>query len=64
MFGRLDALPVPLFVLAAGMGVMTVPGTWAARWIVERTDLRIHTLLIEVLIVLGGLSMILSALFF
>lgn len=62
MFGKLDALTLPLFILAAAMGVMTIPGTWAARWLVDRTDLRIHTFFIEALIILGGLSMIVSAL--
>lgn len=62
MFGKLDALTVPLFILAVAMGVMTIPGTWAARWLVDRTELRIHTLFIEALIILGGLSMMVSAL--
>ena len=62
MFGKLDALSVPLFALAAAMGLMTIPGTWAARWLVERTEIRIHTMLIEALIVLGGVSMVAAAL--
>jgi uncharacterized membrane protein YfcA len=61
-FGRLDALTTPLVALAVAMGVMTIPGTWAARYIVQRTPIRIHTLAIEVLIIVGGLSMIVGAL--
>lgn len=62
MFGKLDALTMPLFFLAAIMGLMTIPGTWAARWIVSRTEVRIHTIFIEALIIVGGLAMIVSAL--
>jgi uncharacterized membrane protein YfcA len=61
-FGRLDALTMPLVTLAVAMGVMTIPGTWAARYIVQRTPIRIHTLAIEALIIVGGASMIIGAL--
>ncbi len=61
-FGRLEALTVPLFALAAAMGLMTIPGTWCARFIIQRTDVRIHTLAIEALIIIGGTSMIGGAL--
>ncbi|HEX2256705.1 MAG TPA: TSUP family transporter [Afifellaceae bacterium] len=59
-FGRLDALTWPLFVAAVAMGLFTVPGTWLAAWIVRRTSVRIHTLFIEALLVLGGFVMILG----
>lgn len=59
-FGSLDALTLPLFVLAVAMGLCTVPGTWAAAWILRRTPLRIHTALVEALIVVGGVAMILG----
>ena len=57
-FGGLDALTVPLLVVAVAMGLFTVPGTWFAAWVVRRTPLRIHSLFIEALLVLGGLGMI------
>lgn len=53
-FGRLDALTVQLFLLAAAMGLCTVPGAWAGAWLVKRTDIRLHTTLIEALVVAGG----------
>jgi uncharacterized membrane protein YfcA len=53
-FGRLDALDVPLFVASVAMGLCTVPGTWVAAWIVKRTDIRIHTLFMEAIVMLGG----------
>lgn len=61
-FGRLDALTFDMFVLALAMGLCTIPGTWAGTWVVKRTPLRIHTLAIEVLIVVGGATMIWRAL--
>ena len=57
-FGTLDALTLSLFVVAFAMGLCTIPGAWVAAWIVKRTDIRIHTLFIEILIVVGGASLI------
>lgn len=53
-FGRLEALDLPLFVAAVAMGLCTVPGTWLAAWIVRRTDIRIHTAIMEVIVMAGG----------
>lgn len=57
-FGALEALTLPLLVIAVAMGLFTVPGTWLAAWVVRRTSVRIHTIFVEALIVLGGLAMI------
>ncbi|HSG54030.1 MAG TPA: TSUP family transporter, partial [Paracoccaceae bacterium] len=57
-FGALDALSMPMLLLALSMGLCTVPGTWAGAWVVRHTSMRVHTLLIEGLIVLGGASLI------
>lgn len=62
IFGALDALDVPLALLALAMGLVTVPGTWLAAAIVRRTSLRVHTVLIETLLVVGGAFMIARAL--
>lgn len=62
-FGSLDALSFQLFLLALAMGACTIPGTWAGAWLVRRTSVRVHTLVIEALIVLGGVSMIWGGLF-
>jgi uncharacterized membrane protein YfcA len=61
-FGSLDALTLPLFAIAAAMGLCTIPGTWVAAWIVKRTDIRVHTLFVEALIVIGGISFIYGSL--
>lgn len=57
-YGRLDALTLQMAALAGLMGLVAVPGTWAGVWIVRRTSIRVHTAMIEGLILLGGGSMI------
>ena len=57
-FGSLDALSMPLFLLALAMGLFTIPGTWAGAWIVRKTSVRVHTIFIEALILLGGVSLV------
>src|SRR3546814_5413741 len=61
-FGTLDALTLSLFAIAVAMGLCTIPGTWAAAWLVKRTDMRIQPLFIAGLIVLGGHSLIFGSL--
>jgi uncharacterized membrane protein YfcA len=59
-FGRLDALTLPLLGIAVAMGLCTVPGTWAGAWIVRRTNVSIHNMILEVTIIVGGLIMLLD----
>ena len=61
-FGRFEALDLPLFAASLVMGLCTVPGTWAAAWIVKRTSIRIHTLAMEGLVMAGGTAMVIEAL--
>lgn len=60
-FGSLDALSLKLFLLAVVMGLCTIPGTWAGAWLVRRTSIKLHTALIETLIIIGGASLIWGA---
>lgn len=60
-FGKLDALSLDLFFLAMLMGLCTIPGTGCAAWLVRRTHVHIHTVLIEGLIVIGGGGMVVAA---
>jgi uncharacterized membrane protein YfcA len=62
IFGALDALTPGHFLFALAMGLATVPGTACAAWIVRRTSIRLHTMLIEGLILLGGATMLAGAL--
>ena len=61
MFGAYQLLPWDLLVAGLLTGFVTVPGTWIASRIVRRTDVRIHTIGIEIIIVVGGLSFLLQA---
>ncbi|MCZ6608968.1 MAG: sulfite exporter TauE/SafE family protein [Alphaproteobacteria bacterium] len=56
VFGSYGILTLELALAAVVVGLCTIPGSWIAAWIVRRTEVRIHTLLMEGLIVLGGLS--------
>ncbi|HEV7252734.1 MAG TPA: sulfite exporter TauE/SafE family protein [Mesorhizobium sp.] len=57
-FGSLEALTVPIAVAGVLMGLCTIPGTWVAAWMMRRTSLRVHTVLIEAFVVLAGLGFI------
>jgi uncharacterized membrane protein YfcA len=57
-FGSLDALTLQLFLLAVVMGLCTVHGTWVGAWLVRRTSIRLHSIFLEALIILGGVSLI------
>jgi uncharacterized protein len=61
-FGRFDALDLPLFAASLAMGLCTIPGTWIAAWIVRRTDIRIHTLFMEGLVMAGGAYILIDSL--
>jgi len=56
VFGSYGVLTAELALAAVVVGFCTVPGSWIAAWIVRRTEVRIHTVLMEGLIVIGGLS--------
>lgn len=58
VFGALDALSLAYFILALALGLCTIPGTACAAWVVRRTSLRLHTALIEGLIIAGGAAML------
>jgi hypothetical protein len=46
--------------LALGLviGLSTVPGNYAARWILNRTSLRLHARLLEAIVLIGGVSLL------
>lgn len=62
IFGALDALSPGHALLALAMGLCTIPGTACAAWLMRRTSIRVHTLLIEGMILLGGVTMLTGAL--
>jgi hypothetical protein len=40
------------------IGLCTVPGNYAARWILRRTSVRPHTRLLGIVVLIGGLSLL------
>jgi uncharacterized membrane protein YfcA len=58
MFNRLGGLPLDLLVVGLIIGLSTIPGNYAARWILRRTSLRLHARLLEIIVLIGGLSLL------
>ena len=55
-FGYNDALPAPVLMFALLVGCATVPGAFVAKWILDRLPVRLHTLMLEAVIVIGGIA--------
>jgi len=62
LYGRFELLDLRHATLGAAIGIVTVPGSWLAAFLVERMGAHLHTLVIEGLIVVGGLVMLWHAL--
>jgi uncharacterized membrane protein YfcA len=62
-FGWNDALPAPLLVFALLVGLATLPGGFVAKRILDHMPIRLHTLMLEAVIVIGGLAIIARGLF-
>ena len=58
MFGQTGNLPIGLLSAAVMIGLCTVPGNYVARWILRRTSLRVHALIMECVIFVGGISLL------
>ena len=57
-FGLSPLLTAELAVLGALLGLCTFPGHAVGRWIVRQTPIRVHTVLLEVFVVLGAVYML------
>ncbi|HSS62964.1 MAG TPA: sulfite exporter TauE/SafE family protein [Gammaproteobacteria bacterium] len=55
-FGTMELLTPQLAVIGVLVGVVSVPGIYLARWMLDHTAVHLHTLIVEVLILGGGLS--------
>ncbi len=62
IFGTSTLLDLKLFLTGIMVGIFTVPGAYTGRWIVRKTPIRIHTVIIEILIFIGGLYFLWNAL--
>ncbi len=60
VFGGVAVLTRELALLGLIVGVMTIPGAWAARWLLRRIPLRVHARLIDAVIALGGIGFLLQ----
>lgn len=58
LFGQYDLLDLKLFVAGLLIGLCTIPGAFVARWIVDRLHVRVHTAIVEVMVIFAGLSLI------
>lgn len=58
VFGGLGNLPMGLLLAAGLVGLCTVPGNYLARWILQRTSLRLHARIMETVVFIGGLSLL------
>lgn len=61
LYGRLDLLDETLLIGGVLVGLCMIPGAYAARWLIARIHLRIHTALIEAMVAFSGLSFLWSA---
>lgn len=58
IFGKYDLLSADGLVLGALIGLVSLPGSWLASLLVKRLGARLHIVVIEALIVIGGVSLI------
>ncbi|MFQ6018082.1 MAG: TSUP family transporter [Kiloniellaceae bacterium] len=61
VFGSTALLDLNMLLTGLLIGLCTIPGAYTGRWIVTHTPIRIHTLLLDVLITIGGLYFLWSA---
>jgi uncharacterized membrane protein YfcA len=54
VFGLGNLLDAELISLGVVVGVCTIPGGMLGKWIVKRSDIAIHTVVVEVLMLAGG----------
>lgn len=55
VFGYSPLLDQPLLIKGIVIGLFTIPGAYAGRWIVRRTSIRVHTHFMEVFILCGAI---------
>jgi len=55
VFSGFSVLDADLAIVGLAVGLCTVPGNLAGRWIVRNTPIRVHIALVEGVVALGGL---------
>ena len=56
VFGTRASLDLELATAGLLMGLCTIPGAFAGRWLLQRFPMRVHTGLMDALVLLGGVS--------
>jgi uncharacterized protein len=62
VLGLAGAVDARVLAFALLIGVVTLPGAFAARMIVERMPVRLHTAILDAVVILGGSVMVYGAL--
>ncbi|MBX2855774.1 MAG: sulfite exporter TauE/SafE family protein [Rhodobacteraceae bacterium] len=62
-FGFSPLLTMELAGLGVMLGLCTIPGHAAGRWIVRRTSIRVHTLILEMFVSIGAVYMLWKGVF-
>jgi uncharacterized membrane protein YfcA len=58
MIGRVEGFHAEIIWAAVAIGLCTVPGNYVARWFLRRTSLRMHTRIMECIVLVGGVSLL------
>jgi uncharacterized protein len=58
LFGALSVLTTSWLIFGAVVGIVTIPGVYLARWLVQKSSVRVHTLLVECVLLVGGGSFV------
>jgi hypothetical protein len=61
VFGVAGVATAKVVAVALLIGVVTLPGAFLARLIVERLPIHVHTAMLDVVVVIGGVVMIVGA---
>ncbi len=61
VFGSVSVLTRELALLGLIVGIMTIPGAWAARWLLSRIPMKVHAGIIDAVIAIGGIGFLLQA---
>jgi len=63
LFGGVARLDAQLAAAGLLIGLCTAPGAFVARWLMARIPLRVHTLLMEAVVLIGGAGFLWRAFF-
>ncbi len=62
VFGFTGVATTKVLAIAVLIGVFTFPGAFLARWMIARLSIHFHTVMLDAVVVLGGVVMIVNAL--